>query len=143
MSDDDTMRLKALWKSGRDSSFFQVLNGVRKRVGDDALPHWCIDNLHIGMSVSAAKTLQKLDSKLKIEEFAAAKRAANRRDDADVLRDEVTRLKARVRELESKLAEAERAPIKSEPKPTSSGAKPARDRRDYMREFMRRKRAAK
>lgn len=72
-------RLKALWKSGRDkyTSFFSVLNEVRSVVGDDALPNWCFDNLRIGISVivNAGKLLTALDREIVQSDLAAAKKA--------------------------------------------------------------------
>ena len=59
------LRLQALFKSGRDKlqSFFAVLNEVRLEIGDQALPSWCFNELHIGFSVvdNIAKVLVKTD----------------------------------------------------------------------------------
>jgi hypothetical protein len=61
-------RLRALWKSGRDkySSFFAVLEEVRREIGNDALSDWCFDNLHISMSaiVKARKVLRETDAEI-------------------------------------------------------------------------------
>jgi hypothetical protein len=77
MSDEQRAeRLRALWKSGRDKyvSFFAVLDEVRREVGDEALPNWCIDNLRIGLAVIAStkKILIKADADIVKRNFAAA-----------------------------------------------------------------------
>ncbi len=66
------LRLQALFKSGRDKlqSFFAVLNEVRLEIGDQALPSWCFNELHIGFSVvdNIAKVLVKTDEeRIRIE----------------------------------------------------------------------------
>jgi hypothetical protein len=75
-------RLKALWKSGRDKyrSFFTVLEEVRKEIGDEALPMWCIKELRIGFSTitTVAGVLTKAETLRVKSELAEAKKAAAR-----------------------------------------------------------------
>jgi hypothetical protein len=149
--DEQANRLKALWKSGRDkyASFFAVLNEVHAEIGDDELFHWCFDNLHIGMSVilKTRKVLAETDEK--------AVRTNLKHIESDAKKFE--RAKARIAELEAQLAarvpdtaaaerirelEAQVATLTAAKSEASSSKAPQRDRRDYMREFMRRKRAA-
>jgi hypothetical protein len=158
--DERAARLRALWKSGRDkySSFYTVLGEVRPEIGDDALPNWCFDNLRIGIDVitETAKVLRGVDAKIAKADLAAAKEAGRRKRhemSAPARAARVNQLLARIRELEAQagdarvnqllaricelevqLAEAKVSPAKK--------TKPLRDRADYMREYMRRRRAA-
>jgi len=149
--DEQAQRLKALWKSGRDKyqSFFAVLDEVRKQVGDDDLANWCFDHLRIGMSVIVQTT------KVLTETDEGAMKASLRR--AESLNKQLDRARARIADLEAQLGaavsngaaavrirelEAQVAALTAANAETSQRPAPKRDRRDYMREFMRRKRAA-
>lgn len=135
--DEKAWRLRALWKSGRDkyASFFTVLNEVRQEVGDENLAHWTFDNLQIAISVilDTRRLLTATDAEIVKADLAAAKKAV--KDE----RATIKRQRERIRELEAKVASLEAAATESAPRPAK---KPQRDRRDYMREYMRRKRAA-
>jgi hypothetical protein len=78
--DQAAIRLRALWKSGRDkyASFFVVLGEVRVEVGDEALASWCIHNLRLGLDVmtTARKVLRAVDAAKVKSEFKEAKDAA-------------------------------------------------------------------
>jgi hypothetical protein len=150
---EDVQRLKALWKSGRDKyqSFFVVLREVQKQVGQDALNDWCVDHLQIGLSVilTMQKVLLRADAAKAQKDFgyAASRLDSELEAKLDVANDQPAdaqeareaTLLARIAELEARLAAASEAP-----QPVMNGHRgpPKRDRREYMREFMRRKRAA-
>ena len=79
MDVDTINRLKTSWKKGREyyTSFFSVLNNVRKEIGDEALPNWCFDNLNIGLSVilDYRKLLGPVEARKVADNFAAANKA--------------------------------------------------------------------
>jgi hypothetical protein len=165
-------RLRVLWKSGRDKyqSFFYELAEVQKQVGKRSLPKWCRENLgmHLHIVMAMAGMLTKADKAGVKAEFAGAIEA-EKQESLDELRDTFMAgkaerdariapkaakpkptapqtenekaLLAHIAELEAKLAAAKKAAAEAL-RPSKSGPKPLRDRRDYMREFMRRKRAA-
>ena len=75
-------RLRALWKSGRDkyTSFFAVLDEVRKEVGDDKFDAWCMRELMIGPSVITKVTgiLHESDAKRIKADLKRARSGAGR-----------------------------------------------------------------
>jgi hypothetical protein len=75
-------KLQVLWKSARDKyrSFFYVLEEVRSEIGDEALPEWCRDNLHIRLPVisKSTKLLRGTDAEKAKADLAAALAAANK-----------------------------------------------------------------
>jgi hypothetical protein len=80
MDEQQTERLRALFKSGRDKyqSFFAVLEEVRQEIGDDALPKFCVEELGIGLSVITQATgiLHSVDAKIARSELAVANEIA-------------------------------------------------------------------
>jgi hypothetical protein len=82
-----TDRLKALWKSGRDKfrSFFTVINEVRRDIGDEELGAYCLHELGIGLSVilDVAKIFNQADEKILKEDLAAAARAEKEKREAE------------------------------------------------------------
>jgi hypothetical protein len=82
-------RLRALWKSGRDKyrSFFTVLSEVRQEIGDDALPHYCIAELHIGISVitEVSKIMRGVDAEIIKDGLSSANKAEAARRGAEAL----------------------------------------------------------
>lgn len=83
-----TDRLRALWKSGRDKyrSFFTVLNEVRAEIGNDALPAYCRDELSIGLTVITSMTsvLGKMDETAVKADLVAANTAKNEQRAAEI-----------------------------------------------------------
>jgi hypothetical protein len=136
--DDQANRMRALWRSGRDKyrSFFAVLGDVRRELGDTALAEWCFTKLgiSIGVITKASELLHETDMEIVKAELAAAKR---KRPAVSQLLGRIRELEAENGELRTRLAAAESAT----PSPVER-TKPLRDRAAYMREFMRRKRAA-
>lgn len=103
--------MRTLWKKGRNmyASFFAELGEVRQEIGDEALPHWCMTELHIGISVchDCAKLLRGADEKRARDDLKRAKAAEkerhhdNKTDNATI---ELGQLRARIAELEEQLA---------------------------------------
>lgn len=87
MDNQQAERMRVLWKSGRDKlrSFFAHLTEVRQEIGDDALPAWCMEELHIGLSVIArmTATLGAVDEELAKAEFSKAQKAEKERRSAE------------------------------------------------------------
>jgi hypothetical protein len=151
-------KLKVLWQKGRNyfTTFYVELRAVREQIGDDReFASWCLNRLHVGMEVltNVSKVLKKTDADIIKRELAEARQAdelermqkraalreaqdrehkARRAKTADGNDARVNQLLARIRELEAEVAAA-----KSFRKPA-----PLRDRADYMREYMRKRRAA-
>jgi flagellar biosynthesis GTPase FlhF len=119
MDNQTAERLRALWKSGRDkyTSFFSVLGEVRTEIGDEALAHWCLEELHVGITEikTMAAVLSKSDAQRAKAELAAASKAENERRAAAAAaekkaRDEETRR----RELEKAEHDKKLSEIKAE-----------------------------
>jgi hypothetical protein len=111
-------RLRALWKSGRDKyrSFFVVLEEVRKEIGDDALPAWCRNELYIGLSVitQIAAVLGKVDEVTAKADLAAANKAEKEQKEAEVAAARKVREDAaHQRTVEQAAREAELAALKA------------------------------
>jgi len=89
MDTQQSERLRALWKSGRDKyrSFFAVLAEVRQEIGDDALPHYCIAELHIGISVitEVSKIMRGVDAEIIKDGLSSANKAEGARRAAEAL----------------------------------------------------------
>lgn len=71
-------RLRALWKSGRDkySSFFAGIEEVRREIGNESLPAWCVTNLQIGL-VAITKAVNLLNE-IDAQKAKAALSSANK-----------------------------------------------------------------
>lgn len=138
MENDQTQRLRALWKSARDKyrSFFTVLNEVRVEIGDAALPDWCLTELQIGLSVitKVATTLNDTDEALVRAEFAEAKRLEREKRAAELLAARVIREQ---RELERERQRAEHetriAELKAQRAEAIAGRKKTEDRETRRR----------
>jgi hypothetical protein len=80
-------RIRVCWKSGRDKyqSMFAMLDQVRKRIGDEELPRWCMDKLHISFSIilEVMKVLNRFDKARTKADFAKAKQAEKDQRDAN------------------------------------------------------------
>jgi hypothetical protein len=165
-------RLKVFWKSGRDKyrSFFYELAEVKKVIGARALPNWCRQYLRMDLkiimmmsglltdvdaknvkaefadAIAARKEEDEVQRQKRLDEFRAAfatrpppkKRGRGPGAPDEGLLATVSQQEARIQELEKQLAEAQAKQAEAPPKV----AGPLRDRRNYMREFMRKKRAA-
>jgi hypothetical protein len=81
--EDTAHRLRTLWDKGRNqySSFFAILEGVRKEIGDSALPIYCRDELGINFGlVEKAKGFLKKDDEIAVRTgLILAKRAEKER----------------------------------------------------------------
>jgi hypothetical protein len=121
------------------SAFFAELDIVRKSLGNDReFAKWCATDLGLPLSAITrmADVLQRVDAERTKHELASARAAertqkAERRKPTNAETARVNQLLARIRELEAQVA------VRTPPRTA-----PLRDRADYMREYMRKRRAA-
>jgi hypothetical protein len=123
--EDQTERLKALWRIGRDkyTAFFATLEDVRREIGDEALSVYCWNELRIGLSVimKYAELLRKVD--------AERVRAANAEAVKAERKQRFAKQEAERREREDlEMARAERAHRLAELKADTARLENRRDR---------------
>jgi len=106
MENQNSARLKALWKSGRDKyrSFYTVLDAVRQEIGDAKLAEYCLHELQIGLSVvtNTANVLVRVDAEAVKTELAIANRiekikAKNRRETKEAKQEKKKKLEKQLR----------------------------------------------
>lgn len=84
MDTPDPNKAQVLWNKGQNffASFFAELGDVRRQIGDDAaFARWCLDDLHIPISVinQVAEVLSRVDAAKAKAELATARQAEQER----------------------------------------------------------------
>jgi hypothetical protein len=71
--------MRVHWKRGRDhfSSFYSMLEEVRREIGDENLATWCFNELRIGLTIvnRVSDVLRENDARIARDNLAAARRA--------------------------------------------------------------------